>query len=290
MKKTLVVLWGALSLVASGCVGNKVYRAEKTARVAAEAREKVLVAELLDRKNEAVNLTKMVGDLNRTIGRQEEDIKDLESELVARTQSMGASSSKLASEKSSLEKQLGTTNELLEQCNDALNRVHHVQDKRKAILKELEEGLQKTFQPHQSAGVAIAVNSESVVLTLPDKSLFDAGGVNVSATGKTLLTALSTFLAARPALDVEILAFTDNVLPPKEKQLKDTWDWSLQRATALVRMLSRELNVNANQLTAVGRGEFYPLTSNETPEGRAQNRRTELVFRPVLPAIPAASE
>ena len=290
MKKTLVALWGALVLVASGCVGNKVYRAEKTARVAAETREKVLVTELLDRKKEAVDLTKMVGDLNRTIGRQEEEMKDLESELVARTQSMGASTSKLATEKSSLEKQLGTTNELLEQCHDALNRVHHVQDKRKAILKELEGGLQKTFQANQSAGVTMVANSESVVLTIPDKSLFDAGGVSISAAGKTLMTALAEFLAARPALDVEILAFTDNVLPPKEKQLKDTWDWSLQRATAVVRMLSRELNVNANQLTAIGRGEFYPLTSNETPEGRAQNRRTELIFRPVLPAIPEASE
>jgi chemotaxis protein MotB len=97
---------------------------------------------------------------------------------------------------------------------------------------------------------------------------------------------LAEYLAARPSLDVDLVAYTDNSLPTKEKSLKDTWDWSLQRATNLVRILIRDFNTNANQLTPVGRGEFYPVTSNETPEGRAKNRRTVVVFRPVLPAVP----
>jgi chemotaxis protein MotB len=55
-----------------------------------------------------------------------------------------------------------------------------------------------------------------------------------------------------------------------------------------VRLLVRDFNVNANQLTPVGKGEFYPLTSNATAEGRQKNRRTVLVLRPVLPAVPEA--
>ena len=51
-------------------------------------------------------------------------------------------------------------------------------------------------------------------------------------------------------------------------------------------MLIRDFNVNANQLTPIGKGEFYPITSNETPDGRQKNRRTVVVLRPVLPAVP----
>lgn len=286
MKKTIAALIGLSLLAAHGCVGAKVYRAEKTTRIGAENREKVLVGELLDRKKETADLTKMVGELNRNIGQQETEIKDLQSELVARTQSMGESASKLSSEKAALEKQLAATNEQLSNRNDLLLRIKAVQEKRKSILSELESGLNKAFLPYKDAGVTVVVEGETVSLTLPDKALFEASGISVSASGRNLLTLLAEYLAARPSLDIDVVAYTDNVLPPKEKTLKDTWEWSLQRATNVVRVLIRDFNTNANQLTPVGRGEFYPLTSNETPEGRAKNRRTSIVFRPVLPTIP----
>jgi chemotaxis protein MotB len=112
----------------------------------------------------------------------------------------------------------------------------------------------------------------------------------VSEGGRAVLTIISEYLAAFPGIDASIVSHTDNVLPPKEKTLKDTWDWSIARASGIVRILTRELNVTANQLTAVGRGEFYPVASNETSEGRYMNRRTEIVFYPVIPLIPAAAE
>ncbi len=79
---------------------------------------------------------------------------------------------------------------------------------------------------------------------------------------------------------------TDNSLP-KDKTLQDTWDWSLRRAANVARMLVSDYNVNANQLTPVAKGEFYPITSNESAEGRQKNRRTEIVLHPVAPAVPA---
>jgi chemotaxis protein MotB len=288
MKKTITALLGVALLVAPGCVGNKVYRAEKYTRIAAEAREKVLVQELLDRKRETVELTKMVGELNRNVGRQETEIKDLKVELSAQSQSMGASASKLSSEKAMLEKQLASTNEQLDLRNDMLQRVKSVQEKRKTILADLASGLNKAFETDKNTNVSLTIEGETVSLTLADKALFEPTGLLVSNPGKNLLMTLAEFIAARPSLDVEVLAYTDNVLPAKEKTLKDTWDWSLQRATNVVRMLIREFNTNANQLTPVARGEFYPITSNETPEGRAKNRRTVIVFRPVLPAVPVA--
>lgn len=272
-------------LLFSACVKPKIYRAELAARQSAEARETVLKRELTDRKIESTHLTKEVGELNRTIGHQEEQIKMLREDIAARTQQMGESASKLATEKTALERNLAQVNETLEQRNSVLTRVRKVQQDRQKRLKELEDALTKGFMPKAATGVVITPVGETILVALPDASLFEVNGLTISAAGKELLPPLANFLLSRPDLDVDIVAYTDNVLP-KDKTLKDTWDWSLARATNIVRWLISEYNVNANQLTPVGRGEFYPLASNETPEGRQKNRRTVVVVRPVLPPVP----
>jgi chemotaxis protein MotB len=268
------------------CVKPRIYKAELAARSAAEAREKVLVKELLDRKNEAVSLIKQVGDLNKTVGSQEHEIDNLRTELSHRTEMMGASSSKLANEKAELERDLASKNDRLGKREATLNKIRDVQSNRKKAIDEIDSALAYLYLPYVESGVTVVAESETVVLTLPDKVLFDANGLNIGISGKNLLTPLAQFLASRPALDIDIVAYTDNILPPKEKTLKDTWDWSLQRATNVARMLVREFNTNANQLTPVGRGEFYPITSNETAEGRQKNRRTVIVVHPTLQPMP----
>jgi chemotaxis protein MotB len=275
-------------ILLTSCVKQRVYRAEVAARSAAEGREKVLVQEILERRKETAQLVKTTENLARDLGKQDEEIENLKEQLSNTTQSMGESASKLAGEKASLEKTLAATNQTLDMRNGVIRKVKSVQDKRRSILTELDSDLQKSFGAFAATGVTTAMEGDAVHLTLPDALLFDASGINISAKGKELLQPLAEFLAARPALPVELVAFTDNVLPPKEKSLKDTWDWSLARATNIVRLLIRDFNVNANQVTPVGKGEFYPLASNETPEGRQKNRRTVVVFKPVLPAVPLA--
>lgn len=269
----------------SACVKPKIYKAELEARQAAEARETVLVRELLDRKKESAELIKQVGELNRTLGNQETEIKDLNAELSNRTQKMGESSSKLATEKAALEKELAATGADLDKKNTLLARIQKARQERKTILDDLLAALTKAYNGQND--IALSIENEAVLLTLSDKALFESKGLEISAGGKTLLKPLAELLTSRPELDVDLVCYTDNALP-KDKSLIDTWDWSLRRATNLTRLLITDFNVNANQLTPVGRGEYYPLTSNETAEGRQKNRRTTLFIHPVLPAIPAA--
>ncbi|MFN0215175.1 MAG: OmpA family protein [Saprospiraceae bacterium] len=287
-KTTLALLIGLTFLSVFSCVKPRIFRAEQTARTAAEAREKVLVQELLDRKREAAQLIKTTENLARDLGKQDTQIADLQEELGSATRSMGESASKLTAEKIALEKKLVATNVNLEEKEAVIKKVKSVQGKRRNILFQLESDLIKIYSPQSSAGITAVTEEESIMLTLPDAALFEPAGMNISAKGKDLLGPLAEFLAARPSLSIEILAYTDNQLPPKEKTLKDTWDWSIQRATNVVRILIRDYNVNANQVTPVGKGEFYPIASNETADGRQKNRRTVVVLRPVLPAVPVA--
>lgn len=273
-------------LIVSSCVKPRIYKAELAARSAAEAREKVLTKELLDRKNEASSLIKQVGDLNRKIGEQENEVSTLRSELSSKTQVLGASTNKLSNEKADLEKELSEKNILISSQEKTIRNISDVIYNRKKIVADIDADLAHQYASYSESGVTISIVDETIQLTLPDKILFDANGLSVSSSGKNLLMPLAEFLSSRPSLDVDLIAYTDNILPPREKSLKDTWDWSLQRATNITRMLIREFNTNANQLTPIGRGEFYPTTSNETAEGRQKNRRTIIVLRPELPDFP----
>jgi len=269
----------------NACVKPKIYRAEVAARKATENREKVLVQELLDRKRETADLTRQVGELNRLIGNQEAEIRSLNTELSSRTQKLGESSSKLSSEKAALENELAASNAELTKRKALLQRIQKAQQDRAKTLSDLKNALTKSYS--DQPGVTVALDGETVMLTLPDKTLFDAKGLEISASGKNLLSPFVQVLTSRPELDVDVVCYTDNVLP-KDKTLQDTWDWSLRRATNLTRLLIRDFNVNANQLTPAGKGEFYPVTSNETADGRQKNRRTVMVIWPELPPVPAA--
>ena len=284
LKVRLLILLNLVFLL-HACVKPKIYKAEVATRQSAEARESVLVKELLDRKKETAELIKQVGDLNRNIGNQEAEIKDLNAELNNRTQMMGESSSKLATEKTALQNELANVNAELDKKNTLLLRVQKAQQERKTILEELNSSLSKRYAGQTD--LTVTTEGEAVLLTLPDKALFDTKGLEISASGKAMLKPLTEILTSRPELDVDVVCYTDNILP-KDKTLIDTWDWSLRRATNLTRLLISDFNVNANQLTPVGRGEYYPVTSNATPEGRQKNRRTVLSLRPVLPPIPVA--
>ncbi len=277
IKRIFVALFLPL-LSLHACVRPKLYRAELEARSASEGREKVLGQELADRKTETAKLTEEVGSLNRVVGNQEAEINRLNKELEERIQQMGKSASIMTSEKMTLEKELVATRAELALCRDTLHQIQQARQQYTGRLDELQGILAAALRDQESSGVTVTVTGDAVTLLLPDKLLFDAKGLDVTAAAKSVLTTLAILLTSRPELDAEVVSYTDNVLP--NRVLKDTWSWSLVRAVNVVRALVQEYNVNANQLSPVGRGEFYPLTSNETPEGRQQNRRTVIVLHP----------
>ncbi|MEZ4942573.1 MAG: OmpA family protein [Saprospiraceae bacterium] len=277
------LIFGVL-LFFTSCVSSKVYRAELSAREQCEAREKVLVQEVLDRRSETNRLIEQVGSLNRSLGNQDAELRDLKIELTNRTQQMGESSTKLLSEKTNLEQDLAGKTALLKQREATLESISASQKSRQKILDDLKSTLLISYPAN--SGNTLEVRNDAVLLTLADEQLFDKNGLTVRADGQNLLQPLAAFLTTRPEVDVQILAYTDNQIPKGAKGLGDTWEWSLARAVTIVRLLVREFNVNANQLSPVAKGEFYPLTSNESAEGRQKNRRTVVAIYPSLPAVP----
>ena len=111
-----------------------------------------------------------------------------------------------------------------------------------------------------------------------DKLLFKSGNAEVELKGQKALKTLAKELSNNPNVGIMVEGHTDNI-PMSGKTYKDNWELSSARALSVVRCLS-DGGLPQKRLAAVGRGEFYPVASNTTEAGRAQNRRTEIILTP----------
>lgn len=129
----------------------------------------------------------------------------------------------------------------------------------------------------------IEVNVEKgvVYISLADKLLFKSGSYEVTTRAKEILGKVAAIVKDKPNFECMVEGHTDNV-PIKNPVLQDNWDLSVKRATSIVRILQNDYGIAPNRLVASGRGEYVPLTGNDTAEGRSTNRRTRIL---VLPKI-----
>ena len=129
--------------------------------------------------------------------------------------------------------------------------------------------------------IDVEVRGGKVHVSISDKLLFRSGSARVNATAENVLANISTVLNDHRDLNVIVEGHTDNV-PVNVKGVTDNWDLSTRRATAVVRKLVDKFYVDPARLSAAGRAEFDPRGDNTTAEGRAKNRRTEIVITPNL--------
>jgi len=130
--------------------------------------------------------------------------------------------------------------------------------------------------------INIKVDKGVVYIDISDKMLFKSGSYDVTEGAKTVLGKVATVLKAQPDIEFMVEGHTDNKAYHHPGQLKDNWDLSVKRATSVVRILQTQYGLDPAHITAAGRGEYVPVTANDTDEGRAANRRTRIVILPQL--------
>ena len=116
---------------------------------------------------------------------------------------------------------------------------------------------------------------------MSDKLLFKSGSAAIEAKGIEAIKVLAAVLNKNNDIDILVEGYTDNI-PIRTVQYHDNWDLSAERAISIVRILTDEYQIAPTRLTASGKGEFLPRATNSTPEGRASNRRTEIILSPKL--------
>jgi chemotaxis protein MotB len=147
------------------------------------------------------------------------------------------------------------------------------------LKKNLDDSL---IAEGEEDDIEINIDETVVMITISDKLLFKSGSYKVNPKANNLLERLANVINSEPALEVMVEGHTDAQTVKPGSYIKDNWDLSVERSTAVIRKLQDDFNVAPEKLIAAGRSSFHPLTENESKEGRATNRRTRIVILPNL--------
>ncbi len=175
----------------------------------------------------------------------------------------------------------------LESSSQRLNELETMMAEKEAGMKRLKETLSKALNAFEGKGLTIEQKNGKVYVSMENKLLFQTGSWAVGVEGKKAVVELGKVLAQNPDISVLIEGHTDDdkILGNIGGGIENNWDLSTKRATAIVNILSENKGIKKDNLTAAGRGEFAPLMANDTPEGKAKNRRIEIILTPKLDEI-----
>jgi len=152
-------------------------------------------------------------------------------------------------------------------------------------MQNLKDNLSKALTNFEGQGLSVEMRDGKVYVSMENKLLFDSGSWSVGSEGKKAVNELGKVLAQNPDIAVLIEGHTDNVPYGGNGPLKDNWDLSTKRATEVLKLLLKNNAIDPRNLTAAGKGEFAPLASNSTADGKSKNRRIEVVLTPKLDEI-----
>ncbi len=154
-----------------------------------------------------------------------------------------------------------------------------------AKMQALKTAISKALRNFEGKGLTVEERNGKVYISMENKLLFESGSWAVGAQGQKAVKQLGKVLAENPDIAVLIEGHTDDDPFLGNAQLSGNWDLSTKRATAIVNILLQNKQIDPQNLTAAGRGEFAPVASNETNEGKSKNRRIEVILTPKLDEI-----
>ncbi len=151
----------------------------------------------------------------------------------------------------------------------------------KTKSEALRDAIKKALTDFSSGELSVYIKDGKVYVSMSDKLLFKSGSTIVEKKGVDALGKLSDVIKKNTDIQVNIEGHTDNVpYGSNGGMIKDNWDLSLMRSSSVLHILTDKYTVNPLQVIGSGRGEFSPIETNSTSEGRARNRRTEIILAP----------
>lgn len=313
MKRTIPIALMALAVTTSSCVSKKMYK-DLESKYAALKKENRQTGD----ENTALNKDKNQLDLQvKDMQSQLDKLKAERDKLTADYTAAKGSLETLKSSYSALENdssaaldanvkknrellaQLEAKEKALAAEQERLNKLKaDLQDRsarvnelegmiaaKEAGMKKLKETLSKALNNFEGKGLTVEQKNGKVYVSMENKLLFTSGSWAVNAEGKKAVTEIGKVLASNPDIAVLIEGHTDNAPYAGSGPIADNWDLSTKRATAIVGILRENKTINPQNLTAAGRSEFAPVTTNDSAEGKSKNRRIEIILTPKLDEI-----
>ncbi len=242
-------------LCLSSCVSSKRYK------------------ESLQRERELVEqiglLNSNVTDLNNRLSEAQNE----NSRLIGQIDAAGKNAAELS-------RLANMTQQQLQEEQQRLTQMRQVMDQQRQAIENLRTKMTNALVNFRPEELTVSVKNGKVYVSLQESLLFPSGSAAVNPRGKEALGKLAQALNTNPDINVMIEGHTDSI--PMKGRYEDNWALSTARSTAIVRILTSGYGVDPTRVTASGRSKYEPVDSNETPEGRARNRRTEIILAPKL--------
>lgn len=306
MKFTKILKVIIPALLITGCVSSKKYTdLEKLYTECSKNRDSLTIA--------SQNLQAALADANTQI----DVLEKIKNGLVLDTTSIGSDIRYLRNKNKALSdlntilensytKLLkGTEKEMTDLLNELRDAKLKLQQREEELaqksqrLKDLEEALAQkdkdvqdlknklldALKGFKDSGLTVEIKNGKVYVSMSEKLLFASGSTEVDQKGIDALKELAKVLEKEKGINIMVEGHTDNVPLKGTGCNKDNWDLSVARANAITKIILGSATIAPTRITSAGRGEFFPLVSNDTPENRAKNRRTEIILTPNLDAL-----
>ncbi len=255
MKRNCFIGLLSFALLFASCVSQKKYKA-------ALSREEALNAKNIELGNTITDLRNQVASLQTDNAKLVKQIDDALKKASDATGLANMTQKELDAE----QKRLWDLRKVLQQQQEA--------------VENLRKKMSDALVGFNSNELQVFVKNGRVYVSLQESLLFPSGSAVVNPKGKEALGTLAQVLNLNPDINVVVEGHTDSI--PIRGKYEDNWALSVSRATSIVRILTDTYKVDPVRVIASGKSKFEPVDSNETPEGRQRNRRTEIILAPKL--------
>lgn len=244
----------------------------------------MLCTTVASRDSSIIGLNKDIEGLNTEIEGLKKQYNELTNQSLTQSQQFGLDLKKKSEELKKKTEELEAKEKLLQDREKALRQLQSVIARQDSITKRLNDILRNALLGFKSDELSVEVKNGKVYVSMSDKLLFKSGSASIETKGIEAIKVLAGVIEKNSDIDILIEGHTDNI-PIKTAVYRDNWDLSVARAISIVHILIDDYKIAPTRLTASGKGEYSPKVSNSTPEGRAKNRRTEIILSPKLDEI-----
>ena len=279
MKSNLLKLFVLLIMAAilGSCVAKKKFVDSENRRLSAEERVRDLTATVNARNTTISGLETTISGLERKIAALEADTTRLGRQIRELQRALSSN----MTQQEQLDAMLRSQREILAERERTINDLRDIIQKQNDLVNNLLKQVTDALVGFSSDELTVQMRDGKVYIAMSDRLLFRSGSDQVERRGREALALLANVLITQPDIDMFIEGHTDNV-PIRTARFTDNWDLSVLRATSVVRILTVEYKVNSTQIIPSGRSQYFPIDDNSTADGRARNRRTEIILSPKL--------
>ncbi len=171
--------------------------------------------------------------------------------------------------------------ESLQEKDLTIRRMQDAVTRRDSVTLALVTALKSSLVDINDSDIEINVEKGVVFISISDKMVFNSGSNKITRRAKEVLGKVAKIINDKPEFEFMVEGHTDD-RPIRNEMFEDNWDLSVNRATAIVRVLQKEFGVAPERMIAAGRSSYIPVDDNETAAGRANNRRIRIVLLPKL--------